>query len=414
MLKLSLRLLAFATAFGLAAQEAPDLELVKLLPNQKRFQAPLLVEYLASDPAHCYVVEQHGSVVRVPLDPEADTREEFLDLGPVVLHPKVKGHPEEGLLGFAFDPGFEANRSVWVYYSEKTGEGEPYLDKRGRKRIPYLRQSVIARLEVDPKTWTVDPRSELRILELTQPWGNHNGGTILFGPDGMLYVALGDGGHRADPRKNAQNLGTLLGSILRIDVRRSSKSKPYEIPDDNPFANRQGARGEIWAYGLRNPWRIAFDRETGELWCGDVGQDLWEEIDRIVKGGNYGWPLREGTHAFPPDRDDSNDPRDQFIEPVLDYGRKYGISITGGHLYRGKAIPELVGYYVFGDFATGHIWAMKEDRAGGEPAIMDLELRKPGLLSFSETPEGELLVLANSGRIFRMVPGTVSPQTRRR
>ncbi|MCA8942395.1 MAG: PQQ-dependent sugar dehydrogenase [Planctomycetes bacterium] len=400
--KLSLVSVGLALAAQLAGQAIPDLQLANAFPEQNRFQNPLLVEFVGSDPEHAYVVEQRGRIWRIPRDSDADTREPFLDLGETVFHPWVDGHPEEGLLGFAFDPSFAENNHVWVYYSEKTGEGEPYIDKKGKRRIPYFRRSVIARLTADDAGRSVDPGTELRILELTQPWGNHNGGTILFGPDDMLYIALGDGGHRADRGGNGQNLSTLLGSILRIDVRTSTDETPYAIPDDNPFVDREGARGEIWAYGLRNPWRISFDRETGELWCGDVGQDTWEEVDRIVKGGNYGWPLREGTHGFPPERDDSEDPREKFVDPVHDYGRDYGISVTGGHVYRGAAIPELRGYYVFGDFATGRISAVEEDREKGEHVVVDLDLRRPGLLSFGETPEGELLVLSGDGRIYRL------------
>ncbi len=393
----------------LAAQDSPEVELVPAFPNQKQFSRPLYIEYGKHDPEHCYVVEQTGAIWRVPRDPDEDSRQLFVDLADVALQPRNGGHNEEGLLGFAFDPDFAKNRFAYVYYSEKTGE-EKYKDRRGRQRTRLFRRSVLSRMKVSKKN-VLKPKSELRIMEIEQPWGNHNGGTIVFGPDRMLYVALGDGGARADRGKNGQNLETLLGSVLRIDVSESSKSKPYAIPKDNPFVEDKAARDEIFAYGLRNPWRISFDRETGDLWCGDVGQDKFEEVDRLVSGGNYGWPVREALHEFPPKRDDKDDPRDQFVDPVAEYPRTQGISITGGYVYRGTAIPGLQGCYVYGDFATSRMWAVREDRDGGEHEVLELgRARGGGIASFGEMPDGELLVLCykgNKGRIYKMIPAGV-------
>jgi quinoprotein glucose dehydrogenase len=266
------------------------------------------------------------------------------------------------------------------------------------------RESVLSRFTVtgdaDP---VVDRASEVIVMRIDQPWGNHNGGTIVFGPDAMLYVALGDGGARADRGGNGQNLGTLLGSVLRIDVRHASEEEPYLVPDDNPFVGAEGARGEIWAYGLRNPWRISFDRANGDLWCGDVGQDVWEEVDRLVRGGNYGWPLEEGLHVFPPDRADTSDDPENLIPPVAEYRHTAGISVTGGYVYRGESMPWLVGRYVYGDFAFRTVWAVREDRDGGEHDVIRIGTAPSALASFAETPDGEHLALCFDGRIYRMI-----------
>ena len=205
-----------------------------------------------------------------------------------------------------------------------------------------------------------DPDSEEELLRFTRPFWNHDGGTICFGPDGYLYVVAGDGGAANDPHKNGQNLKTMLGKILRIDVDGRDGGKKYGIPKDNPFVGTEGAAPEIWAYGVRNPWRIAFDRKTGWLWAGDVGQNLYEEIDLIVKGGNYGWNIREGLHPFSVN---GVGPRKELIEPIWEYHHDIGKSITGGLVYRGQRLPELEGHYVYGDYISGRIWALKYDEA---------------------------------------------------
>jgi len=394
-------LLFLLLAATTSAQELPELELVELFADQGLFKRPVLVEYQAFDPDHCFVVEQYGRIWRTRRDGSGE-RTLFGDLGKASFHPRNGGFDEEGLLGLAFDPQFADNRQLFVYYSEKTGESAA-VDRRGRKRKRATRQSVLSRMTVDVDSWRLEDSSELRILEVGQPWPNHNGGTILFGPDDMLYIAFGDGGARADQGKNGQNLQTLLATIARIDVRNATAEQPYAIPADNPFVGRQDARGEIWAYGLRNPWRITFDRRTGDLWCGDVGQDAYEEVNRLVAGGNYGWPVREGFHAFPKGRDGAGDPA--FVEPVAEYPRADGISVTGGYVYRGAAIPALDGWFVYGDYVTMRMWAVREDRSDRQQHRVQSLCRAPGqIASFAETPEGELLILCFSGRIYQLVP----------
>ena len=274
------------------------------------------------------------------------------------------------------------------------------------------RRGVLARFEVsadDPDR--ADPDSEAVILEVPQPFGNHNGSTVLFGPDGYLYVSLGDGGSANDPQNNAQDLGTLLGTVLRLDV--DGEPGGYAIPQDNPFVDRPGARGEIWAYGLRNIWRMSFDRSTGDLWAGDVGQNAWEEIDVITKGGNYGWRSREGMHPF---REGvSTDP---LIDPVVEYAQRQrrqiiGMSVTGGYVYRGRAMKRLYGAYVYGDYVTGRIWALRYD-SGQVTAQREVFHSPPRVYisSFGEDAAGELYVCSfdamdgrggGAGRIYRVV-----------
>ena len=276
------------------------------------------------------------------------------------------------------------------------------------------RRGVLSRFTVsgdDPNR--ADPDSEKVILEVEQPWGNHNGSTVLFGPDGYLYVSLGDGGAAADPHDNGQNLATLLGTILRIDIDQAPDGHGYAIPPDNPFIDRPDARGEIWAYGLRNVWRMSFDRVTGDLWAGDVGQNAWEEIDLITRGGNYGWRIREAAHPF---REGAA--ADPLIDPVVEYpqrrGRELiGMSVTGGYVYRGKAIEQLYGVYLYADYVTGRVWALR--RSDGANSAHREVFRGPPrvyISSFGEDAAGELYVCAfdkadgrggGTGRIYRIV-----------
>lgn len=401
---LTVLLLAVSVATPSCAQDDGKpvalVEAVNAFPAQERFDRPLLVEFTPTDPDHAYVVVQPGQVFRVPRDGTAGERTTFLDLaGKVYLD-----NWEEGLLGFAFDPAYAQNGYVYVCYSEQTEkrEGEVYP---GRKAAS-TRQSVIARYATKmdgdgPRT--VDADSELRLLTVFQPFGNHNGGTIVFGPDGMLYVALGDGGAANDPFGTAQHKGSLLGKVLRIDVRGATKDAPYAIPADNPFVGVDGARGEIWTYGMRNPWRIAFDRKTGELWCGDVGQNRIEEVDRLEKGRNYGWNFMEGTERFRARRGNAPMPED-LVPPIAEYPHEDGLSITGGHVYRGAKLPKLEGFYVYGDFATFRLWAVREDRAGGRHQVLQIGRAPAQISSFAEEPDGELLMTCFDGRVYRLVP----------
>jgi glucose/arabinose dehydrogenase len=363
-------------------------EAVDAFPAQKPFDRPLALVKDPVDSSACYVVQQYGRVLEIPRDGTMGDREVFLDWREKTLSPKSGGHNEEGLLGFAFDPDYARNGFFYIYYSFKTGERE---SRRRPGRKFALRESRVSRLHVD-RTPKGDPRGfrELVLMKIPQPYGNHNGGTILFGADKMLYIALGDGGLANDPKLNGQNLQTLLGAILRVDVRGATKDNPYIIPKDNPFVGRQDARGEIWAYGFRNPWRINFDSASGDLWCADVGQNIWEEVDRVIKGGNYGWNKMEATHPFPPrTRRDAS----KYLPPVAEYHHREGISITGGQVYRGEAMPELVGQYLYADYVSGRLWSVKEDRKGGKHEVR-LLIRKVGAVaSFAEGAAGEVFLL---------------------
>lgn len=383
--------------------EAPAVAYESAFPAQSDFDKPVFVAFTATDPDHAYVVCQPGEVVVVPRDKTKAERRTFLDIGDAVL----TKHMEEGLLGFAFDPDYANNGHVFVYWSEAI-EARREKQPDGRQ-VKSDRQSVISRFgtKVENGVRVVDPSTQLRVLQIFEPFPNHNGGTILFGPDGMLYIALGDGGAANDPFANAQSKQSLLGKVLRIDVRSATKEKPYAIPADNPFAKEDGARGEIWCYGMRNPWRLSFDRANGDLWCGDVGQDRIEEVDRLVKGGNYGWNWMEASEVFVQRRPKAPVPEGlQMIAPIAEYPRKDGISVTGGHVYRGKALPALVGQFVYGDFVTLRVWAVREDRENGKHRVVSLARAPMPISSFAEEPDGELLVCgwADEGKIFRIVP----------
>ncbi len=243
-----------------------------------------------------------------------------------------------------------------------------------------------------------DPNSEEEILRISRPFWNHDGGTLCFGRDGFLYIALGDGGLANDPNNNGQNTNSILGKILRIDINTKEGGKNYGIPKDNPFAGKAGARGEIFAYGLRNVWRMSFDRKTGWLWAADVGQNLYEEIDLIVKGGNYGWRKREGLHPFSTTGVAAND---AMIDPIWEYYHDVGKSLTGGNVYRGKLLPELDGYYLCGDYVSGKIWALKYDETK-KRVVANRPIPTPpiAVMSFGEDEQGEVyfMTYSNSGK----------------
>ena len=272
------------------------------------------------------------------------------------------------------------------------------LHAQGHRQTEH--RSRISRFRVskdDPNR--ADPDCEERLLAIEHPFWNHKGGTLAFGPDGYLYIAVGDGGLANDPYGNGQNLKTLLAKILRIDVDHHDPGKKYAVPKDNPFADQgDKALGEIWAYGLRNPWRIAFDRQTGTLWCADVGQDLWEEIDIITKGGNYGWRLREGVHRFGPK---GSDPRSDLIEPIWEYHHDIGKSVTGGHVYRGKKLPQLAGCYLHADYVSGKVWALKVDDKFNVVANYAIQGNVSPIMSFGEDEQGEVYYTTDGGQIYR-------------
>ncbi|MCA9054318.1 MAG: PQQ-dependent sugar dehydrogenase [Planctomycetaceae bacterium] len=346
---------------------------------------PIVLTHAGDGSNLIYVATQQGVVHSFENTPSVDQTQVVLDIQDRVVYSDRQN--EEGLLGMAIHPQFKQNGEVFLYYTTKHA---PHTSIISRFRRSAGDKNVI------------DPASEEEILRIEQPYWNHNGGTIAFGPDGYLYVALGDGGSGNDPHGNGQNLGTLLGSILRIDVDHHDEGKAYAIPKDNPFVGQDGARPEIYAYGVRNIWRIAFDRETGDLWAGEVGQNLWEEILLITKGGNYGWNLREGTHPF---GGAPSDDRTDLIEPIWEYDHQVGKSITGGVVYRGKQVPELVGKYLYADYVTGKLWALDYDRASKSVNRNDsIPSDKLPVISFGEDEQGEvyfMIVTPNGQGIYK-------------
>ena len=352
----------------------------------RRFQAP--TNLVQSADGTVWVTEQAGRIwTSETVGGDESPIMEVLDITDQVSSRRS----EEGLLGFAPDPA--NNGYVYLYYSAASP-----------------RRSVVSRF-TRSADGAIHRNSELVILEVRQPYANHNGGQIAFGPDGFLYIGLGDGGSAGDPMGHGQDTSTLLGSILRIDVSGATRERPYAIPSDNPFADG-GGRGEIWAYGLRNPWRFVwayglrnpwrftFDRDTGRLWAGDVGQNRWEEIDLIERGGNYGWNVLEGNHCFSPG--DACDRRG-LAPPVWEYSLDgEPCSVIGGYVYRGSAIPWLEGGYVYGDFCSGEVFALRYvDGAAAEHRLLaDTGHR---VMSFGQDLDGELYLLTQKSGIFRLV-----------
>ena len=339
-----------------------------------RLKRPIQILVRPDQPDLLYVVEQPGRIRMLDRTrPDATDASTFLDIRPEV---RMK-HNEEGLLSMAFSPDVADDGLFYLYYTASSP-----------------RRAVLSRFKI-ASDGTADPESEEVLLEVPQPFGNHNGGTVLFGPDGMLYLSLGDGGAANDPMGHGQDLSTLLGTVLRIDPNGSTDGKAYGIPADNPFLDVEGARPEIWAYGLRNIWRMSFDRATGELWAGDVGQNQWEEIDVVRAGGNYGWRYREGKHRFSRDEPPAEL---ELVDPVVEYPRSDGISVTGGHVYRGTARPEAVGTYLYADYQSGRIWGIRAvDGVLAEGPKQVARLRNSLISSFGEDAEGELWVCTFEG-----------------
>ena len=281
---------------------------------------------------------------------------------------------ERGLLGFTFDQNYIDNGYFYIYYIDFDGN------------------SVISRFK-DTKNIESTFNTELKILQVDQPYSNHNGGSILIGPDGYLYIALGDGGSGGDPFLNGQNGNTLLGSILRIDVSRTSEDNRYQIPNDNPFIDNDNFKDEVWAYGLRNPWRMSFDMKTGKLFVGDVGQDNFEEINIIEKGGNYGWNIMEGNSCF--NNEICN--KENLIMPIIEYSHSEGCSVTGGYVYHGR-IESLKNKYIFSDFCSGNIWTI--DLSNNEYEKERLLKGPFQISSLGQDENGEVYILSFDGRIY--------------
>jgi len=380
-------LLAFLLFSTAAAQ---NVVLTNAFPNLT-FRRPILLTHGGDQTDRVFVVRQDGFVHVLPNDSSVTSAPVFLDISRRLS----SGGGEEGLLGLAFPPDFGSSQTFYVNYTATS----PH-QTNGIK-------TVVARYKVsaaDPNM--ADTSSEEKLLEVEQPFRNHNGGMLAFGPDSNLYIALGDGGSGNDPNNNGQSLTTLLGKILRIDVRTTSG---YSIPSDNPFVGgASGGKGEIWAYGLRNPWRFSFDPVTGQLWAADVGQGAREEVDIIIRGGNYGWKIMEGSICRP--GGGLCDPTG-LILPVKDYARGLGSSITGGYVYRGSRVQELQGAYVYGDFGSGNIFLLRYE--GGNVTADSVLL--PGsfaISSFGVDEQSELYVVeyGEGGRIMKIVrnPGSTS------
>lgn len=346
----------------------PQIEFQQIATGISR---PVYVTHAGDGSGRLFVVEQAGIIKIIRNGQTLATP--FLD-----IRDRVESGGEKGLLSVAFHPKYKENGRFFVNYTAR---------KNG------VLKSVIAEYKVSSNPDLAD-RTERAILEVEQPFANHNGGLNKFGPDGFLYIGLGDGGAAGDPFNNAQNLETLLGKILRIDI----EKEPYAIPQDNPFVEKANAQGEIWAYGLRNPWRFSFDRCTGRLFAGDVGQNRIEEIDLIEKGKNYGWKIMEGSQCFDPPTLCNT----QGLElPIAEYDHSLGCSVTGGYVYRGTQYPALIGHYLFGDYCSGRIWSLVQESTG-RWTMRQLIDSPFSISSFGEDEQGELYVVHYGGAIYRV------------
>lgn len=349
-----------------------NLMLVDAFPNLS-FDRPVDLQTANDGSGRLFVVEQEGIIKVFQNSGQSATATTFLDISNQINTIAS----EQGLLGLAFHPNFASNGYFYVNYT------------------PSETLSVTSRFQVSGSNADqADPTSEMVLLEIPQPFTNHNGGQLAFGPEGYLFIASGDGGSGGDPQNNAQTRSNLLGTIVRIDVNQTANGLNYAIPTDNPFIGEANVRGEIYAYGFRNPWRMSFDTQTGDLWSGDVGQSEREEINIVQAGGNYGWKLFEGTFCFSGDCDDSG-----LIAPVFDYNHDANDkSITGGFVYRGSAASSLTGKYVYADFISGRIWAIDLDGSNNE-LLFETGLN---ISSFGVDVEQELYFCAFDGSIYKI------------
>lgn len=359
--------------------------IVEAFPNLT-FSNPLNIQH-ADDQTNRLFVEEQGGVIYV-FENNSETSEKtvFLDISGRITN----AANEQGLLGLAFHPDYESNGYFYVNYTA-AGSGD----------------TIISRFSVsDENPDQADPASEVEILSYAQPFSNHNGGHLAFGPDGYLYIGAGDGGDAGDPNNNAQDRTTLLGSVLRIDVDNPDDGNQYGIPADNPFAgNDQGYREEIFAYGLRNPWRFSFDPESGNLWAGDVGQSNREEIHIIENGLNYGWNIIEGSLCFEPA---TNCDKSGLELPVFEYPHTSGNgSITGGYVYRGPSLPEMDGYYIYADFISGRIWALDTSDLDN-PENTEIHQASFNISSFGTDQNNELYFCGFDGKIYHLSEGALN------
>lgn len=365
------------------SEPAPDavFPAVALKEVAAGLKKPVQVVVPPGEPARLFVVEQAGRVLIV--DGRGGRPQVFLD-----IRPQVNSGGEKGLLGLAFHPQYPDNGKFFINYTAHDAQG---LHTR------------IARLTRLTAT-LADARSETLLLRIGQPYSNHNGGQIQFGPDGYLYIGMGDGGAANDPQGHGQNTDSLLGKLLRIDVNGSDPQRPYAIPPDNPFVGKKNYRPEIWALGLRNPWRFSFDAQRGDLYLADVGQNRVEEINRIRKGGNYGWNIMEGDICTPGVNATCTPAK--YDPPLFTYKHPEGFSVTGGYVYRGRAIPGLCGAYLYADYVTKRLWALRAP-TGRVTAQAEL-LRMPhAVSSFGQDADGELYLADHAaGKILKLVPST--------
>ncbi len=352
------------------ASSIPEAETVRWELLSDSLNSPVGIANADDGSNRLFIIEQDG-LIRILVDGQF-LETPFLDIGERVS----RDASERGLLGLDFHPEYEETGLFYVNYTDLNGN------------------TVIARFQVSAEDANqAEPGSESRILEITQPYANHNGGGVVFGPDGYLYLGLGDGGSGGDPQENAENTHTLLGKMLRIDI----STDPFAIPAGNPFVPG-GGRPEIWAYGLRNPWGFAFDRLTGDLYIADVGQNQWEEIDFIPAGSagglNFGWDFMEGNHPY------EGTPAENLTPPVFEYDHSLGCSVTGGVVYRGQELPEWSGVYLFGDYCSGNIWGLLRNPEGAW--ISELLFSDFGnITAFGEDEAGEVYLVNHGGSLFR-------------
>jgi glucose/arabinose dehydrogenase len=341
------------------------------------FQLPVYLSHAGDGSGRLFVLEKPGKM-RIIKDGEVLPRP-FLDITPIV---RSSGY-EQGFLSFAFHPKYRDNGYFFVSYNDLKGD------------------TVIARYQVSAGNPDLaDPNTAKQLLWIDQPFPNHNGGLIKFGPDGYLYIGMGDGGGAGDPLRAGQDLKTLLGKILRLDV---DQGNPYAIPADNPFANGREGAPEIWTYGWRNPWRFSFDRVTGDMYIGDVGQNAIEEISfqpAGIGGLNYGWFIMEGSQCYPAR---ANCNKNGLILPIAEYNHRFGNSVTGGYVYRGTAFPEMAGTYFYADFGSSRLWALQQTQPGTFESA-EMGMLNIGVSSFGEDEAGELYVLDYfEGGVYRLV-----------
>jgi glucose/arabinose dehydrogenase len=388
-MKLIAAFLPFALFLVTVLAPVPDVKL-KLIASG--FTGPVAMDYPKDGSGRLFICEQTGKI-KIIKD-GAVLKKPFLDVWSR-LDAINKIYSEKGLLGIAFHPKYKSNGKFYVYYSARSADKQ------------FDNKSVLVQYTVSADPDIADPASQKVIMEINEPESNHNGGQLAFGPDGFLYIGVGDGGGAGDKhgtKGNGQDLTKLLGKILRIDV--DSKA-PYAVPPDNPFATANAIKPEIWAYGLRNPWRFSFDRKTGMLFCADVGQNKWEEIDIIKKGKNYGWRVMEGTHCYDPGTGCNTE---KLELPVAEYDHSTGISVTGGFIYRGKQIPALQGKYIFGDW-KGKLFYLEEkegkwafNHLSADGKIRDIHAN---INSFGEDESGEIYVLTQKTTGTLLPNGTV-------